>query len=122
MANLITNVGLGLITALLVASDHKYVAWGTDGATASVTDTALGTESAEDRVSGTQSQQTTNTSNDTYRVVGEITATDTRAITEVGIFDASSGGNMLMHADFSTVNLESGDSIEFTINTVLDQA
>ena len=121
MANVIVNGGLDIITALLAASDNKYVAWGTDGTTAAVTDTALGTESAESRTSGTQSQQTTTTSNDTYRCVGEITATDTRAITEVGIFDASSGGNMLMHADFSAINLSSGDSIEFTINNILDQ-
>ena len=122
MASVITDVGLGLITALLAASAHKYVAWGTDGTTAVVGDTDLGAESAEARTSGTQSQQTTTTSNDTYRVVGEITATDTRAIQEVGIFSASSGGSLLMHADFDTINLSSGDSIEFTINNVLDQA
>ena len=120
--SIVTNVGLGLITALLAASDHKYVTWGTDGTEAAATDTDMGAESAEDRTSGTQSQQTTTTSNDTYRCVGEITATDTRAIQEVGIFSASSGGSMLMHANFATINLSSGDSIEFTINSVLDQA
>lgn len=122
MANVITDVGLGLITALLAASDHKYVGWGTGTTTAAVADTSLETPSAESRTSGTQSQQTTTTSNDTYRCVAEIVATDTRAITEVGIFSASTAGSMLMHADFAAVNLSSGDSIEFTINTVLDQA
>lgn len=122
MASVVVNGGLGLTTGLLAASDNKYVAWGTNATTATVTDTALGTPSAESRTSGTQSQQTTTTTNDTYRCVGLITATDTRAITEVGIFDAATSGNMFMHADFSTINLSSGDSIEFTINTVLDQA
>jgi hypothetical protein len=47
-------------------------------------------------------------------VIGTITATATRAITESGLFDASSTGNMLTSADFSTINLASGDSIQFT--------
>lgn len=122
MASLVTNVGLGLVTALLAASDHKYVGWGTGTTTAAVGDTALETASAEDRTSGTQSQQTTTTTSDTYRIVAEIVATDTRAITEVGVFSASTAGSMFMHADFAAINLSTSDSIEFTINTVLDQA
>lgn len=120
--SLVTNVGLGLITGYLAASASKYVAWGTDGTEAAATDTALGSESAESRTSGTQTQQTSSTTNDTYRCVGEIVATDTRAIQEVGIFDAASSGNMFMHANFTTINLSLNDSIEFTINTTLDQA
>ena len=118
----IVNGGLAIITALLAASDNKYVTWGTDGTEAAPTDSDMTAESAEDRVAGTQSQQTTTTANDTYRVVSELIATDTRAINEVGIFDAATDGNMFMHANFSTKNLDAGDSIEFTIDTVLDQA
>jgi hypothetical protein len=122
MANVVTDVGLGLITALLEASSHKYIAWGTGTTAANVADTALETESAEDRTSGTQSQQTTTTSDDTYRVVGTVTATDARAITEAGVLSADDGGSLLGHAVFSAVNLASGDSIAFTFNFVFDQA
>jgi hypothetical protein len=122
MANVVTNVGLGLVTAAMAASSNKYVAWGTGTTGAAVGDTALETESAEDRTTGTQSQQETNTANDTYRVVGTITATDTRAITEAGVFSASTDGSMLGHAVFSAVNLVTGDSIAFTNNFVFDQA
>jgi hypothetical protein len=57
-----------------------------------------------------------------------VTAGGSRAITEVGVFDAAgsgnppSGGNLVIYGDFSVINLASGDSILFTINCVLDQA
>jgi hypothetical protein len=122
MANVVTDVGLGLITALLAASSHKYLAWGTGTTGAAVGDTALETESAEDRTTGTQSQQTTTTTNDTYRVVGTITATDTRAITEAGVLSADDAGSLLGRSVFSAVNLLTGDSIAFTCNFKFDQA
>jgi hypothetical protein len=36
------------------------------------------------------------------------------AITEAGLFDATSAGNMLIRSVFSAVNVVSGDSIAFT--------
>ena len=122
MANVVTDVGLGLITALLAASTHKYLSWGTDDTAANVTDTALGTESAEDRTTGSQSQVTTTTADDTYQVTGAITATDTRAIVEHGVHSADDAGSLLGHAVFTVVNLVADDSITFTDKFVLDQA
>jgi hypothetical protein len=116
----VTNVGLDLVTALLAASNVKYVAWGTGTTAPVVTDTALETASAEARTSGTQTQQTTTTTDDTYQVVGLITALSAQAITEVGIFDASTAGNMLVRATFSVINVSIGDTITFTIKTVFD--
>lgn len=115
MASVLTNAGRALITAALAASTSKYVAMGTGAGTAAAADTTLSTE-VETRTSGTQSQQTTSVTNDTYRVVGTVAATATRAITNAGVFDASSNGNLLVHGDFSTINLASGDSIAFTFN------
>jgi hypothetical protein len=70
----------------------------------------------------TVQQQTTTTTSDTYRVTGTITATGARVITEVGAFDASTVGNLVIYGDFAAINLATNDSIAFTINTVLDQA
>ena len=84
----VVNNGLGLITAALSASSHKYVAWGTGVTAATVTDAALQTAAAPTAttaVTGTQTQQTTTTTNDTYQVVATITAGGSLAITEVGI-------------------------------------
>lgn len=131
MATQIQNLGLANFTAAVAAyaSVGKYLQWGT-GSGVAVTGTALGNTSGttEARTSGTVSQQTTNTTNDTLRVVGTITAASTRAITEVGLWDAAgsgsppTGGNMTFYGDFSVINLGSGDSITFTCNTVFDQA
>jgi len=115
MASVLTNAGRAIITSALAASTAKYVAMGTGAGTAAATDTTLFTE-VETRTSGTQSQQTTSVTNDTYRVVGTVTATATRAVTNAGVFDASSAGNLLVKGDFSTINLASGDSIAFTFN------
>src|SRR3990170_3560866 len=101
MANgdVVTNVGLGVITNRLKGvgvAEPKFVAWGTGVTTPAVTDTTIETAPGEARTDGTSSQQTTDVTDDTYRVVGTITATATRAITEVGLFTASSAGSMLV--------------------------
>lgn len=128
MVSQVQNLGLAHATAsILSANTGKYVGWGT-GSGQGVTATDLATAANESRTSGTNSQQTTTTTNDTYRVVATITATGNRAITEAAIFDAAgagnppTGGNMLVYGDFSVINLASGDSIQFTINVIFDQA
>ena len=131
MATQTQNLGLANFTAAIAAyaSVGKYLQWGI-GSSVAVTGTDLGskTTTTEARTSGTVSQQTTNTTNDTLRVVGTITAAGPRAITEVGLFDAAgtgsppSGGNMTFYGDFSVINLAVGDSITFTCDTVFDQA
>jgi len=83
------------------------------GRTASVADTALSTP-VESRVAGTSSTVTTTNTNDTYQVVGTITATATRAVDEFGTFDASSAGNMDLSATLNVINLNAGDSITWT--------
>lgn len=131
MATQVQNLGLANFTAGLAAyaSLAKHLQWGVgSGQTVSDTDLDNKTGTTEARTAGTASQQTTNTANDTLRVVGTITALGARAITEVGMFDAAgagsppAGGNMGFYADFSTINLGTGDSITFTCDTVFDQA
>lgn len=121
----LTDTGLGIIANRLKGSgdEPKYVAFGTGTVEAAVTDTALGNAADEARTEGTTTTQTTTTAGDTYRVVGSIScATASKAITEVGLFDASASGNMLMRATFDAINVNVGDSIQFTINTVFDQS
>lgn len=119
MASILANTGKSFITNLLASSAAKYIGWGTGAGTAAASDTTLFTESSETRATGTQSQQTTSTTSDTYRVVGTITATAIRAITNAGIFDAVTVGNLIAKGDFATLNLASGDSIQFTFNLQL---
>jgi hypothetical protein len=127
-ATVVTNIGKAMFCDRMKASPStytnppKYVAMGVGATgaarTAGITDTALSTE-VETRTSGTESTQTTTTTGDTYQVVGTVTATSTRAVDEMGLFDASSSGNMGFSATFAVVNLSSGDSIQFTAKSQL---
>jgi len=91
----------------------RYVAIGTGAGPADSTATALTTE-VETRTSGTPTRVTTTVTNDTLQVVGTITMTANRALTEVGLFDASSAGSALILSGISVINLLTGDSIQLT--------
>ena len=118
MATLLVNTGKAVVTNRIKGSgtEPNYVAWGTGAGTTAATDTTLFTETGS-RVSGTSTQVTTTTTNDTYQVVGTQTAGGALAITNAGLFDASTSGNLFVKGDFSTINLSSGDSIQFTFKT-----
>lgn len=105
--------GSGLVTAALAAGNNKYCSMGTGGTTATDGDTAMGTQ-VEGRTSGTQSQVEGDHSNDTYQVVGEVAATASRAVIEAGLHSAATEGTLMARASFDAINLDSGDSIEFT--------
>lgn len=122
-ATVATNAGRAIITNRLIGSgtEPKFVAIGTGATgadrTAVATDTALSTQ-VETRTDGTSSRVTTTVTNDTYRVIGTVTATSARAVDEAGTFDAASSGNMMVSATFPVVNLLSGDSIQITADVV----
>jgi len=119
MATLIVNTGKAIVTNYLAggaATQPKYVAWGTGAGTTAATDTTLFTETGT-RVTGTTTQQTTSTTNDTYQVIGTLTASGTVTITNAGLFDASTSGNLFVKGDFTGIGLTSGDSIQFTFKT-----
>jgi hypothetical protein len=119
----IQNNGLANLTAgwHAYASRPLYLQWGTGSGAAASANVVTTTSTTEARTTGTSSQVTTTQTNDTYQVAGTITAAGTRAITEVGVFDAAgsgsppTGGNMDIYGDFSVINLATGDSIAFTI-------
>lgn len=117
MATVVTNAGKAIITNRIKGSgtEPNYIAWGTGAGTASASATTLYTEAPESRVAGTSSQQTTSTTNDTYQVIGTMTATGSRTITNAGLFDASTSGNLFMYGDFTGVALNTNDSIAFTM-------
>lgn len=116
MATVLTHAGKAIITNRMIGSgtEPKYVAWGTGAGTAAAGDTTLFTEASESRTSGTSSRVTVTQTNDTYQVVGTITADGTKTITNAGLFDASTGGNLFVKTDFTGVALNLGESIQFT--------
>jgi hypothetical protein len=120
MATVFVNAGTAIVTNRIIQAGTapKNIGWGIGATAAAVADTALQTESAPTtaggRTVGTESRVTTTLTNDTYQVVGTVTAGSTLAITEAGLFDAVTTGNMLIHAVFSAINVVSGDSVAFT--------
>ena len=115
MADVFTQTGEELFTDILdgsTAAPTWAIAMGTGGSTAAKGDTALGTESPEDRIASTMSQP----SADKNQWLSLITATGTRNITECGVFDqVADGGIMIQRSNFSAIAVVSGDKIEFTI-------
>ena len=119
MATVLVNTGKAIVTNYLAggaATQPKYIGWGTGAGTAAITDTTLFTENGS-RTTGTTTQVTTTTTNDTFQVVGILTAGSSLTITNAGIFDAASSGNLFVKGDFTGLVLASGDSIQFTIKT-----
>ena len=110
----VTTAGVGYIVDAFQNSVEletmKYHGMGTGTGNEATSDTALGTE-VETRATGTTTE---GSSANIYKTVGTITATDVRAITEHGIFSASSSGVLLDRSKFTAINLASGDSIQFT--------
>lgn len=88
----------------------KYHGCGTGTGDEAVGDTALGTETGS-RVSGTQVE---GASANIYRTVATISFTTSLAITEHGVFSASSSGTLLDRSKFAAINVANGDSIQFT--------
>lgn len=118
----IQNAGLARVTSLLAAASW-WLQWGTGSAAAATANVVTTTTTTEARSAATASQQTGTVTSDTLRLVATITAAGTRAITEVGAFDAvgtgspPTGGSMDIYGDFTVINLSSGDAISFTVDT-----
>ena len=95
----------------------KFHGFGTGVAAEASGDTALGTEETTQynpdntRPTGSQSAST-----NTYTTVATYSPDSggTRAITEHGIFTATTSGTMFDRSLFSAINVASGDSIQFT--------
>lgn len=91
------------------ATAMSHMAIGTGSTAAAASDAALGSEAG--RVSLTS---TTVSSNEVEYVATFGAGTGTGAITEAGIFNASSGGTLLCRTVFSVVNKGSSDSMTIT--------
>lgn len=125
MATVVTNAGRAITTNRLkgAGTEPLNIGWGTGAGTAGVTDTTLFTEklvdlstsAGTDHTAGASTQQTTTVTNDTYQVIGTRTATGAGTVTNAGLFDAASGGNLYLKGDFTGIPLAIGEGIQFTI-------
>lgn len=117
VANVFTTVGKGQNTGRLtggVTTTNNQGAWGTGAGTAAVTDTTLFTEASEARVTATLTQQLVNVANDTFQMVYTLVANGTKTITNAGVFDAATVGNLFVKGDHAGIPLLINDSIAYT--------
>lgn len=116
MATVFTDVGEAQVTDFITgdgsAPANYFIAWGTGTNVAAKGDTALQTESAEGRLAGVETQP----SADIAQWVNTMTSSGTQSISEVGLLDASTTGNLFIRKDFTPIALEVDDQIEFTIS------
>lgn len=110
--NLIVTAGKNLLAKILGtgASKPSHIAVGTGTTAPSASQTALVSEIGT-RVAVTHS----NPSGSVWRMVGTFgPGNAVGAITEAGVFTASSGGTMLARQVFAVINKDSDDSLEIT--------
>lgn len=112
VTNLVVDTGLDYIASRMKdttedAMSHMAIGSGTDDPAPA--DTALQTQLG--RVSLTS---TTVTDNSVEYVATFPAGTGTGAVTEAGIFNASSGGTMLCRTEFLVINKAAGDSMTIT--------
>jgi len=110
--NLVVTTGKDYVASRMkdaTATAMSHMAIGTGSTAAGASDTALGNQSAR-----TTLTSTTVTDNDVVYVDTFPAGTGTGAITEAGIFNASSGGTMLCRTVFSVVNKGASDAMTIT--------
>jgi hypothetical protein len=100
-----------LQTETSVWGDFKYHDSGVGTTDPAVGDTDIETTDGESRATGTQTE---GASANIYRSVGTIAYTTSKAITEHGLFNASSGVTLMDRSEFAAINVVNGDSIQFT--------
>jgi len=96
--------------------DFDYLAIGTGTTAFNASDTSL--ESETHREAGTGTRGTTSVTNDTAQLVVTFSGySGSEAVTEIGMFNDASAGDMLMRQTFSALNVDwdAGDSIQMTV-------
>lgn len=112
--NLVVTSGKTFIASRMVGVAANVMGWmelGTGTTAAAVGDTALQTAISGSRVAITSGTSATNVV--TY-VASFPAGTGTGAVTEAGIFNASSAGTMLCRTVFSVVNKGAADAMSIT--------
>ena len=112
--NTVMNAGKAEMSGLLLkdvgGQAFDYVAIGTGTTAPNITQTALVGEKYRNACTG--SQQTTTVTNDTARLTCSIAITATATMSEAGVFNSSSAGDMLARTTFSGLAVSSGNTLQ----------
>jgi hypothetical protein len=121
--NGITNAGFAEVAGLILTdvggTAFDYIGIGVGTTAFDPTQTALVSEIK--RKAGTGTRVTTSVTNDTAQLVTTFSSADTlsgtSSVTEVGMFNASTGGTMIMRQVFTAlaINWNAGDTLQITV-------
>ena len=118
--NEIKNAGLSEAAKLLggVAADsisHMAIGIGTSGTTTLNSEITTGDG---ERVAVTPTSETTTSTGDTIESDNTFIFSDGFAVTEEGLLNAGSAGDLIAYKEFSAINVTSGDSLQITHSIV----
>ena len=114
---MISDVGFSDIINTLY-NKYNYIAIGTGSTPASATDTIL--ESETQRLIATKSKSTTTRTNDTITMYSLFTISSSTTLNEVGLFSASSAGDMFTRI-VEPVVVQSGYQMRATIEIIVSE-
>ena len=125
MKNTITNASLAIVSGLVGNTGSEtaftYLAVGENNADESAGHTALQAEIEDSglaRAAATVSQVTTTQTDDTLQLTKTWTASGSKTVEEVGIFNASSGGTMLGRKKTGSKAVINGETLTGTYKIV----
>tara|TARA_B100000242_G_scaffold123114_1_gene86560 strand:- start:1630 stop:2067 length:438 start_codon:yes stop_codon:yes gene_type:complete len=114
--NIVTTAGKGFVASSMVKTSNSPAAMTHMEVGTGTTNPAAGDTALESAVSGSRTALTS--SNVTGAAIAYLctfgAGTGTGALTEAGIFNASSGGTMLCRTEFSVINKGASDSMTVT--------
>lgn len=125
LTNTVTSTAFAAVAGLVGATDSQsaftYLAVGTDATAAAASQTALLAEITDtglSRHAATVTRETTTQTNDTLQLVYEWTATGTKAVEEIGVFNATSAGVMLGRKTTGTKTVNNGEKLNATYQII----
>ncbi len=120
--NLVVNTGLAYITERMIGNTPavvSHMALGSGTSAASGANTALGTELGRVTLSSLTRVTTTATNDSVQHSATFGPGTATGAVTEAGLFNASSGGIMTARTVFAVINKGTLDTLAITWKIVI---
>ena len=121
--NATMNLGFKEVAQLIgtdttsAATAFDFIAVGTGTTAATATDTTLETEITENgltRAAGTGTNTTDSVALDQFSLVKSFSPTSSYAVTESGVLNDGSTGELLCHQTFSAINVTNGDTLTIT--------
>lgn len=127
LSNLVVDAGLAGVASRINGAGSEaaftYIGLGSGTTSPVAGNTALQTEISTNggaRANATASRITTNSTNDTARLLHQFDFSGSLSIAESGVLNAGSGGTLLARQTFTAIPVVNGDGLQVTWDFVVD--